>query len=31
MPIGTVKTTMHKAFKQLQAILGGEGWEPIDE
>ena len=27
MPIGTVKTTMHKAFKQLQAILGGQGWE----
>jgi RNA polymerase sigma-70 factor (ECF subfamily) len=27
MPIGTVKTTMHKAFKQLQALLGGQGWE----
>ena len=27
MPIGTVKTIMHKAFKQLQAILGGEGWD----
>ena len=26
MPIGTVKTTMHKAFKQLQVLLGGEGW-----
>ena len=31
MPIGTVKTTMHKAFRQLQSILGGEGWEPVDE
>ena len=31
MPIGTVKTTMHKAFRQLQAILGGDGWEPVDE
>ncbi len=27
MPIGTVKTTMHKAFRQLQSILGGENWE----
>ena len=31
MPIGTVKTTMHKAFKQLQSLLGGDGWGPIDE
>jgi RNA polymerase sigma-70 factor (ECF subfamily) len=31
MPIGTVKTTMHKAFRQLQSILGGEGWEALDE
>ena len=31
MPIGTVKTTMHKAFKQMQTILGGQGWEPGDE
>ena len=31
MPIGTVKTTMHKAFKQLQVLLGGEGWGPSDE
>ena len=31
MPIGTVKTTMHKAFKQLQVILGGEGWGVTDE
>ena len=31
MPIGSVKTTMHKAFRQMQAILGGEGWEPVDE
>jgi RNA polymerase sigma-70 factor (ECF subfamily) len=31
MPIGTVKTTMHKAFRQLESILGGEGWEAIDE
>ena len=31
MPIGTVKTTMHKAFKQLQALLGGDGWGAIDE
>ena len=31
MPIGTVKTTMHKAFRQLQAILGGQGWEQGDE
>lgn len=31
MPIGTVKTTMHKAFKQLQVLLGGEGWAPDDE
>lgn len=31
MPIGTVKTTMHKAFKQLQAILGGEGWAIADD
>ena len=28
MPLGTVKTTMHKAFGQLQTILGGEGWGP---
>lgn len=27
MPIGTVKTIMHKAFKQMQTILGGEDWE----
>ena len=27
MPIGTVKTTMHKAFRQMQALLGGQGWE----
>ena len=27
MPIGTVKTNMHKAFKQLQVILGGQGWD----
>ena len=27
MPIGTVKTTMHKAFKQMQVLLGGQGWE----
>lgn len=31
MPIGTVKTTMHKAFKQLQSLLGGEGWDLPDE
>lgn len=31
MPIGTVKTTMHKAFRQLQVILGGEGWGVADE
>jgi len=31
MPIGSVKTTMHKAFRQLQTILGGEGWEPVNE
>jgi RNA polymerase sigma factor (sigma-70 family) len=30
MPIGTVKTTMHKAFKQMQTILGGQGWESGD-
>lgn len=30
MPIGTVKTVMHKAFKQLQVILGGEGWDIPD-
>ncbi len=27
MPIGSVKTTMHKAFRQMQALLGGQGWE----
>jgi len=31
MPIGTVKTTMHKAFRQLETILGGEGWNLPDE
>ena len=31
MPIGTVKTIMHKAFQQLRAILGGEGWSIGDE
>lgn len=31
MPIGTVKTVMHKAFKQLQEILGGEGWDARDD
>jgi RNA polymerase sigma-70 factor (ECF subfamily) len=31
MPIGTVKTTMHKAFRQLQAILGGDDWNIPDE
>ena len=31
MPIGTVKTVMHKAFKQLQEILGGEGWDARGE
>jgi RNA polymerase sigma-70 factor (ECF subfamily) len=31
MPLGTVKTTMHKAFRQLQSALGGEGWELPDE
>ncbi len=31
MPIGTVKTAMYKAFKQMRAILGGEGWELGDD
>lgn len=31
MPLGTVKTTMHKAFRQLEALLGGEGWDLPDE
>ena len=31
MPIGTVKTTMRKAFKQMQTLLGGQGWEQDDE
>jgi RNA polymerase sigma-70 factor (ECF subfamily) len=31
MPIGTVKTTMHKAFKEMQTILGGEGWGLSDD
>lgn len=31
MPIGSVKTTMHKAFRQMQATLGGEGWGLSDE
>ena len=31
MPIGSVKTTMHKAFRQMQATLGGEGWGLDDE
>jgi RNA polymerase sigma factor (sigma-70 family) len=31
MPLGTVKTIMHKAFRQLETILGGEGWNlPAD-
>ena len=31
MPVGTVKTTMHKAFGRLRELLGGEGWEMPDE
>ena len=31
IPIGTVKTTMHKAFRQMQTILGGEGWGLSDD
>ena len=31
MPLGTVKTTMHKAFRQLESILGGQGWDQSDE
>ena len=31
MPIGTVKTVMHKAFMQMQTILGGEGWGVSDD
>jgi len=31
MPLGTVKTTMHKAFRQLESILGGAGWELSDD
>ncbi|MEO8754815.1 MAG: sigma-70 family RNA polymerase sigma factor [Casimicrobiaceae bacterium] len=31
MPIGTVKTTMTKAFRQMRETLGGEGWDTTDE
>lgn len=31
MPLGTVKTTMHKAFRELESILGGQGWDQNDE
>ena len=31
MPIGTVKTTMHKAFRQMRDTLGGEGWDLSDD
>lgn len=31
MPIGTVKTTMHKAFRQMRDTLGGDGWDLSDD
>lgn len=31
MPIGTVKTTMHKAFRQMRETLGGAGWDLSDD
>jgi DNA-directed RNA polymerase specialized sigma24 family protein len=31
MPLGSVKTTMHKAFRQLESILGDQGWDQSDE
>ncbi|MGH7570993.1 MAG: RNA polymerase sigma factor [Gemmatimonadota bacterium] len=30
LPLGTVKTYIHRARKELAALLGGSGWGPVE-